>query len=48
MDLIENRLGRETLLTFCTTGILLRTLMSGDDISHVTHIIVVCTEYFLS
>ncbi|XP_009467463.1 PREDICTED: probable ATP-dependent RNA helicase YTHDC2 isoform X2 [Nipponia nippon] len=36
-----NRVSPKTLLTFCTNGILLRTLMAGDStLSTVTHIIV--------
>ena len=36
------RISPRTLLTYCTTGVLLRTLMSGDNsLSFVTHIIVV-------
>lgn len=36
------RVSPKTLLTFCTSGVLLRTLMSGDDaLSTVTHVIVV-------
>ena len=36
------RTSPKTLLTFCTNGVLLRTLMGGDmSMSTVTHIIVV-------
>ncbi|XP_010724183.1 3'-5' RNA helicase YTHDC2-like [Meleagris gallopavo] len=36
-----NRVSPRTLLTFCTNGILLRTLMAGDSaLSTVTHVIV--------
>ncbi|KAM9587117.1 3'-5' RNA helicase YTHDC2 isoform 7-T9 [Morphnus guianensis] len=38
---LESRVSPKTLLTFCTNGILLRTLMAGDStLSTVTHIIV--------
>ncbi|XP_038625680.1 3'-5' RNA helicase YTHDC2 isoform X2 [Tachyglossus aculeatus] len=38
---LESRVSPKTLLTFCTNGVLLRTLMSGDTtLSTVTHIIV--------
>ncbi|XP_054034566.1 3'-5' RNA helicase YTHDC2 [Dryobates pubescens] len=38
---LESRVSPKTLLTFCTNGILLRTLMAGDGtLSTVTHIIV--------
>ncbi|XP_061428277.1 3'-5' RNA helicase YTHDC2-like [Lethenteron reissneri] len=38
---LESRVSPKTLLTFCTNGVLLRTLMSGDSaMSTVTHIIV--------
>lgn len=37
-----NRVSPKTLLTFCTNGVLLRTLMAGDStLSTVTHVIVV-------
>ncbi|XP_021236431.1 probable ATP-dependent RNA helicase YTHDC2 isoform X1 [Numida meleagris] len=37
----DNRVSPRTLLTFCTNGILLRTLMAGDSaLSTVTHVIV--------
>ncbi|XP_072272182.1 3'-5' RNA helicase YTHDC2 isoform X2 [Pyxicephalus adspersus] len=38
---LESRVSPKTLLTFCTNGVLLRTLMGGDcTLSAVTHIIV--------
>ncbi|XP_035744375.1 3'-5' RNA helicase YTHDC2 isoform X1 [Egretta garzetta] len=38
---LESRVSPKTLLTFCTNGILLRTLMAGDNtLSTVTHVIV--------
>ncbi|XP_062370044.1 3'-5' RNA helicase YTHDC2-like isoform X3 [Cinclus cinclus] len=38
---LESRVSPKTLVTFCTNGILLRTLMAGDSaLSTVTHIIV--------
>ncbi|XP_017315800.1 3'-5' RNA helicase YTHDC2 isoform X2 [Ictalurus punctatus] len=38
---LESRVSPRTLLTFCTSGVLLRTLMAGDAVlSSVTHIIV--------
>lgn len=38
---LESRVSPKTLLTFCTNGVLLRTLMGGDaSIATVTHIIV--------
>uniref|UniRef100_UPI00358E8D95 3'-5' RNA helicase YTHDC2-like n=1 Tax=Myxine glutinosa TaxID=7769 RepID=UPI00358E8D95 len=38
---LESRVSPKTLLTFCTHGVLLRTLMGGDEaIQSVTHIIV--------
>ncbi|OCU02238.1 3'-5' RNA helicase YTHDC2 [Xenopus laevis] len=38
---LESRVSPKTLLTFCTSGVLLRTLMGGDStLSTVTHIIV--------
>ncbi|XDV21536.1 hypothetical protein PO909_026624 [Leuciscus waleckii] len=38
---LESRVSPKTLLTFCTSGVLLRTLMAGDDaMSMVTHVIV--------
>ncbi|XP_062844381.1 3'-5' RNA helicase YTHDC2 [Trichomycterus rosablanca] len=38
---LESRVSPKTLLTFCTSGVLLRTLMAGDAaLSTVTHIIV--------
>uniref|UniRef100_W5KNU3 RNA helicase n=1 Tax=Astyanax mexicanus TaxID=7994 RepID=W5KNU3_ASTMX len=38
---LESRVSPKTLLTFCTSGVLLRTLMSGDaTLSTVTHVIV--------
>lgn len=36
------RVSPKTLLTFCTSGVLLRTLMTGDaSLTTVTHVIVV-------
>uniref|UniRef100_A0A3B3T4R6 RNA helicase n=1 Tax=Paramormyrops kingsleyae TaxID=1676925 RepID=A0A3B3T4R6_9TELE len=38
---LESRVSPKTLLTFCTSGVLLRTLMAGDTtLSSITHIIV--------
>ncbi|KAM4810289.1 3'-5' RNA helicase YTHDC2 [Rhinophrynus dorsalis] len=38
---LESRVSPKTLLTFCTNGVLLRTLMTGDStLSAVTHVIV--------
>ncbi|XP_029204296.2 3'-5' RNA helicase YTHDC2-like [Acropora millepora] len=38
---LDNRISPKTLLTYCTTGVLLQTLMSGDNsLSFVTHVIV--------
>ncbi|KAG8185460.1 hypothetical protein JTE90_019719 [Oedothorax gibbosus] len=38
---LESRISPKTLLTFCTTGVLLRTLMGGDaSVATVTHILV--------
>ncbi|KAM4527615.1 3'-5' RNA helicase YTHDC2 isoform 2-T3 [Odontesthes bonariensis] len=38
---LESRVSPKTLLTFCTSGVLLRTLMAGDDsLTMVTHVIV--------
>ncbi|XP_058239188.1 3'-5' RNA helicase YTHDC2 [Hemibagrus wyckioides] len=38
---LEGRVSPMTLLTFCTSGVLLRTLMAGDSVlSTVTHVIV--------
>nr|XP_014346728.1 PREDICTED: probable ATP-dependent RNA helicase YTHDC2 isoform X2 [Latimeria chalumnae] len=38
---LESRVSPRTLLTFCTNGVLLRTLMAGDStLSTVTHVIV--------
>ncbi|KAM9735252.1 3'-5' RNA helicase YTHDC2 isoform 2-T3 [Menidia menidia] len=38
---LESRVSPKTLLTFCTSGVLLRTLMAGDaSLTTVTHIIV--------
>ncbi|XP_064165023.1 3'-5' RNA helicase YTHDC2 [Anguilla rostrata] len=38
---LESRVSPKTLLTFCTCGVLLRTLMAGDaTLSTVTHVIV--------
>jgi len=36
----ESRKTNTTKLLFCTTGVLLRRLRSGDDLSSVTHVIV--------
>ena len=36
----ESRRSNKTKLLFCTTGVLLRRLSSGDDLSSVTHVIV--------
>jgi hypothetical protein len=42
------RVSPKTLLTFCTNGVLLRTLMGGiGPLATVTHIIVVCCLNFL-
>uniref|UniRef100_A0A673L0B5 RNA helicase n=1 Tax=Sinocyclocheilus rhinocerous TaxID=307959 RepID=A0A673L0B5_9TELE len=42
---LESRVSPKTLLTFCTSGVLLRTLMSGDEaLSTVTHVIVVSSR----
>ncbi|XP_064618810.1 3'-5' RNA helicase YTHDC2-like [Lineus longissimus] len=38
---LESRVSPKTLLTFCTNGVLLRTLMGGDNsLNSVTHVIV--------
>uniref|UniRef100_A0A0B7AQ95 RNA helicase n=1 Tax=Arion vulgaris TaxID=1028688 RepID=A0A0B7AQ95_9EUPU len=38
---LESKISPKTVLTFCTTGVLLRTLMGGDAcLSNVTHVIV--------
>ncbi|XP_030579929.1 3'-5' RNA helicase YTHDC2 [Archocentrus centrarchus] len=38
---LESRVSPKTLLTFCTSGVLLRTLMTGDaSLTSVTHVIV--------
>ncbi|RVE55546.1 hypothetical protein OJAV_G00235200 [Oryzias javanicus] len=38
---LESRVSPKTLLTYCTSGVLLRTLMAGDaSLSTVTHVIV--------
>ncbi|EDO40330.1 predicted protein, partial [Nematostella vectensis] len=38
---LESRVSGKTLLTYCTNGVLLRTLMQGDNsLSFITHIIV--------
>ncbi|XP_014870965.1 probable ATP-dependent RNA helicase YTHDC2 isoform X1 [Poecilia latipinna] len=38
---LESRVSPKTLLTFCTSGVLLRTLMAGDaSLTTVTHVIV--------
>jgi hypothetical protein len=36
----ESRQTNKTKLLFCTTGVLLRRLSGGDDLSRVTHVIV--------
>ena len=37
-----SRISPQTVLTFCTNGVLLRTLMAGDEcLKQVTHVIVV-------
>jgi len=36
----ESRQTNKTKLLFCTTGVLLRRLSNGDDLSSVTHVIV--------
>ncbi|XP_048448791.1 3'-5' RNA helicase YTHDC2-like [Rhincodon typus] len=42
---LESRVSPKTLLTFCTNGVLLRTLMAGDGtLAAVTHVIVVSTS----
>ncbi len=35
----ESRQTNKTKLLFCTTGVLLRRLSTGDDLSNVTHVI---------
>ncbi|KAJ3021902.1 ATP-dependent RNA helicase dhx29 [Thoreauomyces humboldtii] len=37
---LENRIGRETMLTFCTIGILLKRLESDYELKEVTHVVV--------
>ncbi|RUS82035.1 hypothetical protein EGW08_010191 [Elysia chlorotica] len=38
---LESKISPKTVLTFCTTGVLLRTLMGGDEcLNQVTHVIV--------
>ncbi|GFO20151.1 yth domain containing 2 [Plakobranchus ocellatus] len=38
---LESKISAKTVLTFCTTGVLLRTLMEGDEcLNQVTHVIV--------
>lgn len=38
---LESRLGPQTALIYCTTGVLLRTLMTGTNcLNHVTHVII--------
>ncbi|GFR98538.1 ATP-dependent RNA helicase DHX36 [Elysia marginata] len=38
---LESKISPKTVLTFCTTGVLLRTLMGGDEcLDQVTHVIV--------
>uniref|UniRef100_A0A8C9ZK22 RNA helicase n=1 Tax=Sander lucioperca TaxID=283035 RepID=A0A8C9ZK22_SANLU len=42
---LESRVSPKTLLTFCTSGVFLRTLMAGDaSLTTVTHVIVVSIE----
>ena len=36
----ESRRSNKTKLLFCTTGVLLRRLSGGDDLSNITHVIV--------
>ena len=36
----ESKQTKKTKLLFCTTGVLLRRLSIGDDLSNVTHVIV--------
>jgi ATP-dependent RNA helicase DHX57 len=36
----ESKQTNKTKLLFCTTGVLLRRLSTGDDLSNVTHVIV--------
>lgn len=36
----ETKRTNKTKLLFCTTGVLLRRLSTGDDLSNVTHVIV--------
>jgi len=41
-SVVVDRVSPKTLLTFCTNGVLLRTLMAGEQsLSTVTHVIVV-------
>ena len=41
------RVSPKTLLTYCTTGVLLRTLIGGDNaLATVTHVVVVCIHMF--
>ena len=43
---LESRVSPKTLLTFCTNGVLLRTLMGADAaLSTVTHVIVVRLDF---
>jgi ATP-dependent RNA helicase DHX57 len=36
----ESKRTNKTKLLFCTTGVLLRRLSTGDDLNNVTHVIV--------
>jgi ATP-dependent RNA helicase DHX57 len=36
----ESKQTNKTKLLFCTTGVLLRRLSTGDDLSNVTHVII--------
>ncbi|CAM9202678.1 unnamed protein product, partial [Chrysoparadoxa australica] len=36
----ENKTGRSTRLTFCTTGVLLRLMQSDPALSHLTHLVI--------
>ena len=46
MLLTTYRVSPKTLLTFCTNGVLLRTLMTGDAaLDVITHVIVVSTSF---
>jgi ATP-dependent RNA helicase DHX57 len=41
----ETNVSRRTKLLFCTTGVVLRRLSSGDDMQEVTHVIVDEVEF---